>query len=184
MNGNQRKQDETKPALCLCGGATLRKVSGRGTNLIANFSDGFAEGWFMAVRDCFREQLDIRLTERIVGYQSDDGKKLKKIVSEWTQGRCYSFAREHILYDTPKAYLRWDEALKHINVACKVISAAPNELVRVDDGPIKVPTFQEGWVDIEISKPNTERLGLVAVGTYHLSQDSFVYFLKTGQMQI
>ncbi len=38
----------------------------RSDQLIANFIDGYAEGWFMKVPECFKRELDIQLTPRIV----------------------------------------------------------------------------------------------------------------------
>jgi len=37
----------------------------RSTQLIANFVNGFADGWFMKVPECFKRELDIQLTPRV-----------------------------------------------------------------------------------------------------------------------
>jgi hypothetical protein len=87
--------------------------------LIADFVDGYAKDWHFAVGDCFREQLDIKFTPRI-----ED----KKEVMRWTQGKEYCFAEGHVIYDTPKAYLQWSEALKHIACVCSVLWATPNKI--------------------------------------------------------
>ena len=88
----------------------------RHTNLIADFVDGYAHGWYMAVRECYRNELDIKYTER---------KKHKQSFFEWTQGPYFSFAEGHIFYDTPKAYKKWGEAIKDIKIACEIVSATP-----------------------------------------------------------
>lgn len=43
----------------------LAKSGKRSDKLIATFKEGFADNWYMAVRDCFRTQLDIKYTSRI-----------------------------------------------------------------------------------------------------------------------
>jgi hypothetical protein len=66
----------------------------------------------MAVKECYRNQLDIKFTER---------KKKNKSYFEWTQGPYYSFAEGHLFYDTQKAYKKgkkgWKDALKVIKIA-------------------------------------------------------------------
>ncbi len=43
----------------------LAKSGKRSDRLIATFKEGYADNWYMAVRDCFRSQLDIKYTSRI-----------------------------------------------------------------------------------------------------------------------
>lgn len=88
----------------------------RHTNLIADFVDGYAHGWHMAVKECYRNELDIKYTGR---------KKHKQSFFEWTQGPYFSFAEGHMFYDTPKAYKKWGDAIKDIKIACKIVSATP-----------------------------------------------------------
>ncbi len=88
----------------------------RYTTLIADFVDGYAHGWYMAVKECYRNELDIKYTER---------KKHKQSFFEWTQGPYFSFAEGHMFYDTPKAYKKWGEAINDIKIACKIVSATP-----------------------------------------------------------
>ncbi len=160
----------------------MRVSARRSTTLIANFLDGYADGWFMAVRECFREQLDIKYTDRIKEEKFPDGSKKKRRVAEWTQGPCFCFGRDHIFYDTSKAYLPWSEALQHINLACKIIATTPNELIREIDSETGKGYYRlsEGWVKFNLLKPNPERTGLVSIGEFELTQNSFVHFLKTG----
>jgi hypothetical protein len=136
----------------------------RTTHLIADFVDGYAEGWFMAVKDCYRNQLDIKFTER---------KKNKKSSFEWTQGPYFSFAEGHLFYDTPKAYKKWEQALEVIKKACKINSATPTILDRNK-------TLAEGTVTFTLYKPDKKSNSLIAVKEYNLSQKGFVNFLKTG----
>jgi hypothetical protein len=138
----------------------------RHTQLITDFVKGYAEGWFMAVKECYRNELDIKFTER---------KKDNKSYSEWTQGPYYSFAEGHLFYDTPKAYKKWKQAIKAIKIACKITSASPTILNRNKN-------LVEGVVDFTIYKPDKECESLKAVRDYKLSQREFVNFLKTGQL--
>jgi hypothetical protein len=138
----------------------------RHTNLIANFVNGYADGWFMAVKECYRNQLDIKLTER---------KKNKQTYLEWTQGPYFSFAEGHLFYDTPKAYKKWEQALKVIKKACKITSATPTILDRNKN-------LVEGTVNFTMYKPDKQNMSLIAVRDYKVSQGGFVDFLKTGQL--
>jgi len=136
----------------------------RSLKLIANFIDGYAEGWHFSIGECFKDQLDIKYVERKVKGKS---------VMRWTQGPYCCFAEGHIVYDTPKAYSQWSEALKHINVFCEVVRATPNHLD--EDGK-----FVNGFVTFVLRKPNYDRTGIETIDQYHLSQNDFVEFLRTG----
>jgi hypothetical protein len=136
----------------------------RHTNLIANFVDGYVDGWFMAVKECYRNQLDIKLTERT---------KNKQSYLEWTQGPYFSFAEGHLFYDTPKAYKKWEQALKVIKEACKITSATPTILDRNKN-------LVEGTVTFTLYKPDKKSNSLIAVKEHKLSQKEFVNFLKIG----
>ena len=141
----------------------------RHANLIADFFKGYADGWFMAVKECYRNELDIEYSER---------KKDKESFFEWTQGPYFSFAEGHLFYDTPKAYekgKKWGQAIKAIKIACKITSATPTILD-------KNKNLVEGVVNFTIYKPDKEFTSLIAVKEYKLSQREFVNFLKTGQL--
>lgn len=138
----------------------------RHTNLIANFVSGYADGWFMAVKECYRNQLDIKLTER---------KKNKQSYLEWTQGPYFSFAEGHLFYDTPKAYKKWNQAIKAIKIACKITSATPTMLD-------KNKNLLEGVVNFTIYKPDKQLESLIATRDYKVSQEGFVNFLRTGRV--
>lgn len=136
----------------------------RHTNLIAHFVNGYADGWFMAVKESYRNALDIKYTER---------KKDKKSFFEWMQGPYFSFAEGHLFYNTPKAYRKWKVAIEAIKVACKIVSATPTILD-------KNKKLVEGMVVFTIYKPDAKLTSLKAVKDYKLSQTEFVNFLKTG----
>ncbi len=175
----------------------------RSLELIADFNEeGFAEGWYFAVDKAFKDQLDIKYMERKEPVLDENGKqvdeevkdkdgnikkkkdgtpsmrKKTKAVMRWTQGRYYSFAEGHVVYDTPKGYLElWKDSLKQINLRLEVVRATPNTL----DSKGK---FINGFVTFTLSKPNPQRTGLVNIGQYDLNQTEFVEFLKTGKIKI
>lgn len=139
----------------------------RKTHLIANFVRGYAKGWSMAVKKCYRNQLDIKYTER---------KKKKGPSFEWTQGPYFSFAEGHLFFDNPKAYKNnWRQALKVIKKACKVTSATPTNID-------KNKSLIEGTVNFTIYKPNKNFTSLIADKDYTLTQSEFVNFLRTGDL--
>lgn len=130
----------------------------RSLKLIADFNDkGYAEGWFFTVSKAFKNELDIKYTQRMEPVLDENGKqiyeefrdkkgnvKLKKDgkprmrkktkpFMRWTQGHCYCFAEGHVLYDSPKAYMVWGEALKHFKLGLQIIRAIPSTL--------RVPSF-------------------------------------------
>ena len=136
----------------------------RSLELIANFVNGFAEGWGFAVGEFFRDELDIKYTER---------KEEKKSVWRWTQGRCFSFKEGHTIYDSPKGYSEWSEALREMKIMCKVVKGVPA-------GYDETQEFHPGSVTFTLSKPNSEKTTIDRIGQYSLSQEEFVNFLKSG----
>lgn len=147
----------------------------RSPDLNANFIEGFADGWHMALKDSFKMELDIKLTER---------KKNKISYFEWTQGPYYCFSEGQLIYDTREAYTCWQDALKYVNLACQVVAAKPNIPIKIDNevtGKSGVKVL-EGYVKFLLFKPDEERTKLVPYVGYHLSQNDFVNFLKTGEL--
>jgi hypothetical protein len=136
----------------------------RHSQIIAHFVNGYAKSWYMAVKECYRNELDIKYTER---------KKNKQSFWEWTQGPYFSFSEGHLFYDTPKAYRKWAEAIKDIKIACQITSATPTILDRNKN-------LIEGMVEFTIYEPDKKFASLKAVKDYKLSQKEFVNFLKTG----
>ena len=93
---------------------TVPKKSSRTEQLIANFKNGFAEHWFMAVGEEFKNELDIKKTKRIKNGLS---------VGVWTQGLSYTFKEGQVFYDTPEGYTAWSNALKKITFSCQILEA-------------------------------------------------------------
>lgn len=169
----------------------------RGYALLANFLDGFALGWKMAVPESFREALDIRLTPRVLA-----GKKQML----WTQGRMYDFHEGDLLHDTPQAYTEWGEALKHLTLSVQVELASSSGYVNyetyqtkdnaievihqkgkgkpreetVDGLTINKQRIDHGLVRFRVYRPNKERTETEAGELVECTQDDFVAFLQTG----
>ncbi len=85
------------------------------TKLLKDPDAEYTEGWYMCVPKCFNEALDIKYTMK-------SENKIKKLVR--TQGTTFSFKEGDTLYDTPKAYLQWSEALSYINLCVQVEQAS------------------------------------------------------------
>lgn len=147
----------------------------RTTVLQANFVDGFAVGWRMAIKESFKMELDIKLTER---------KKNKNAYYEWTQGPYYCFSEGQIFYDVKEGYTCWQEALKKVNLACQIISAKPNAPLKYDNEITGKSEFRviEGYVHFSLFRPDEAHTKLVPFQEHTLSQNEFVTFLKSGNM--
>lgn len=136
----------------------------RHSQLVAHFVGGYAKGWDMAVKECYRNELDIKYTER---------KKNKQSFWEWTQGPYFSFAEGDLFYNTPKAYGKWEEAIKDIKIACQITSATPTILGRNKE-------LVEGIVNFTIYKPDEKLTSMKVLKSYKLTQKEFFNFLKSG----
>lgn len=142
------------------------KKQSRSDKLIAEFENGYAKGWFMAIGEYYRNELDIRLSER---------KKNKVSYYTWTQGPYFSFSAGHLFYNSRSAYEAvWHEAIKEIEVACQIISATPCKL---DDKG----NFVDGAVEFKFYK-NSSGNALTLAKTIKTTQTDFVKFLETGKL--
>jgi len=126
----------------------------------------FAIGWHFSIPEAFKDCLDIKLTTRMEN---------KQPVLKTTQGQFFSFSEGQIIYDSPKGYLPWPEALQHIRRYCVVLSASPNQ--RGENGELI-----NGQVQFQLKRPNQDKTGVEVIETYRLTQNDFVQFLKTGEM--
>lgn len=143
------------------------------TELIANFKDGFADGWYIAVKECFKEELDIKLTDK---------KKDKISYREWLQGPYFCFSEGQILYDSKQGYSNWRNAIANINIACQIIEAKPNRPEKFVNEITGKNSFRisEGYVKFVLFKPNADCNKLTGVAEYHMTQNQFVKFLQYG----
>ncbi len=128
----------------------------RSLDLIANFVDGYAVGWHFKVGDYFKDQLDIQLTLRKEGGKS---------VMRWTHGKLYCFDIGHVIYSG-----------KDTNIVCQVQRAVPN---RIDEsGKIINGSVTFTWTRFDNKGAYVE-----TVEQYHLTQNDFVDYLKTGELK-
>ena len=159
----------------------IAKSGKRSDKLIATFKEGYADNWYMAVRDCFRSQLDIKYTSRI---ESQSKGALKTEVKLWTQGPRIAFDKGHIFYDTPYGYQLWNEAIKHVKLACVVINGKPNDVKKEKSLNSKknINKLIEGFVEVEILVPNIDKTKLIKREEKKMSQNEFVEFLMYGNL--
>lgn len=169
----------------------------RGYALIANFEDGFALGWKMAVPEAFKEALDIKLTPRMFA-------KEKEML--WTQGRLYNFHEGDTIHDIKDAYKEWGGALKRLKLSVQVQFASPSgyinyETVEVKNNELKIfhqkgkskpkeetvdglvvkrQRIDHGIVRFKIYRPNKEKTAVEECEILECTQDDFVAFLQTG----
>jgi len=127
--------------------------------------------WYMCVPACFNEALDIRLTPRQQAGQ-------QRMV--WTQGSTFSFKQGDIIYDTPKAYLQWSEALKHLHLGVIIRLAVDSVPEKRNEGGDVISPRNHGQVSFTLHRPNAEKTRLIEYGEHELTQDDFVRFLIAG----
>ena len=169
----------------------------RGYALIANFVDGFALGWKMAIPESFKEALDIKLTPRRLAGKTE---------MLWTQGRIYDFHEGDTIYDTKLAYEEWGKALKHFTLSVQVQFASSSGYVTyetietkdkkleviqqkgktkskeetIDGLVVKKQRLDHGLVRFRVYRPNEERTAVEECEVVECTQDDFVAFLQTG----
>lgn len=144
----------------------------RGSKLIAEFVDGFAKGWFMPVKECFKHELDIKYTQRV---------KNKITSYELTQGNYYCFSAGQVIYDNVLAYDYWAKAINSIKYVCQIIESKPDLPLNMENTEfIKNLSKINGYVKFTVYKKNNETEQLEAFVCYNVSQTDFVEFLKNG----
>jgi len=159
----------------------IAKSGKRSDRLIASFKEGYADNWYMAVKDCFRSQLDIKYTSRI---ENQLNGVLKTEVKLWTQGPRIAFDKGHIFYDTPYGYQLWDEAIKSLKLACIVTNSKPNDVKKEEslNNKKKINQLIDGFVEVEFLVPNIDKTKLIKRDEKKMSQNEFVEFLIYGNL--
>ncbi len=141
----------------------------RSTELLADFSSGYAEGWYFCVPIFFYEALDIRFT-----YQ----KKMKL----WTQGSAFNFSTGDMIWN--HAYPYCENFVSEVNkpkIGVQVQSSAPclpqtKERLR-NSGKVNFTIFTKR------NDPDSKFIWKIA-SHYSLSQDGFIEFLIKGNLQL
>ena len=154
----------------------MRKRSARPAELLRDPEAEYAEGWHMCVPRCFNDALDIKMKPSVM-----DGEK----TLQWTQGSAFAFAAGSVLYDTPKAYRPWTEALKHINICVQIreaTDAVPGDKPAEDASSAD---RNPGLVKFDILVPDKGRTKLVVKDKKReMKQDEFVRFIIFGPSTI
>lgn len=116
--------------------------------------------WYMNVPRGFNDALDIKFN-------------VSSASPGWSQSACFSFRQSDVLYDSPKAYGAWGEALKELNLGVEILKASPA-------GQGGNGTWFPGHILLRIHITNGERTKLIPRGTYEMTQIDFVRFLIVG----
>jgi hypothetical protein len=148
-------------------GARTRRLP----DLIKPPEDNETLNWHMCVPACFNNALDIKQTQRI-----KDGKE----TTVWTQGSAFSFKTGDTIYDTPKAYLEWEKALKHISICVSVEEATDAIPAKKNAEQHEMIPRYPGSVRFSILTPNEQHTAIVKRSNFLLTQDEFVLFLIKG----
>ena len=125
----------------------------------------------MCVPTCFNNALDIKQTPRM-----KDGKE----TLVWTQGSEFSFKTGDTIYDTPKAYIEWPDALKHISLCVSVEDATDAIPAKKNPEQNEMIPRYSGSVRFSILTPNEQQTALIKRGSFQVTQDEFILFLIEG----
>ena len=140
----------------------------RSTELLADFSNGYAEGWYFCVPIFFYDALDIQFT-----YQ----KKMKL----WTQGSAFNFSTGDMIWNHAYPYCEnfVSDFIKP-KIGVQVQSSTPclpqtKHRLR-NSGKVNFTIFSER------NDPDSKFIWKIA-GHHSLSQDDFIEFLIKGYSQ-
>lgn len=177
---------------------SLQLPQKRSSALIAIFQNGYATGWAFAVKECFREALDIKYTSI---------KRKKTEIKIWTQGTAFSFKRGSVFFSHADAYSNHEKYLSETNGIALQIANDGNagyETIASLEGafsgvymPAKLSgrtsfsdmsfrtelqRFDKGSVVVDIYTPDKESKRLTKISSTKMSQDYLVTLLQTGMM--
>ena len=98
-----------------------------------------------------------------------------------TQGKSYSFSAYDTIYDTPKAYKIWEEALKEFKYCIVIQEAIP--ACHIEPKRVKTEKLiNYGYVKFKLLTPDKTKEKLVLYDIYETDQEGFVCFLQTGKL--
>jgi hypothetical protein len=147
--------------------------SERDPQLLADFSNGYAEGWYFCVPIFFYEALDIKFTKRKID---------KKEIKLWTQGSTFKFSTGDVIWNHAYSYCK--------NFVSEIIKPKIGILVQSSEPCLPKTKDREqrysGKVNFilftERNDPDSKFIWKIA-GNYNGSQDDFVEFLIKGNSQ-
>ncbi|WP_096889101.1 BRCT domain-containing protein [Escherichia coli] len=167
----------------------------RSNALIAVFVDGYAAGWRFAVKECYKDSLDIKLTPvktEFFNYEI------------WTQGDSFQFNRGDVFYSDRLAYdsycdfLKLDDAVVlQVKYECFSGYDSVSTFDGVMDGefsfsrmeprpvhklPVLIETqlYDPGKIIVDVFVPDAAKKQLKLKDTLELKQDEFVCLLQSG----
>ncbi|MGA7579567.1 MAG: hypothetical protein ACLQUW_09345 [Desulfobaccales bacterium] len=140
----------------------------RSIELLADFSNGYAEGWYFCVPIFFYDALDIKFT-----FQN----KMKL----WTQGSTFNFSTGDMIWNHAYPYCEnFVSDVKKNRIGVQVQSSAPCL------PQTKNRLRNSGKVNFTIFTKRNEDYSIFIwkrAGNYSLSQDEFIEFLIKGYSQ-
>lgn len=143
-------------------GEKVKRLKKRKKKLIADFTTGYAKGWYLVVGTYNYEALDIKYKSKII-----NGINQKVL----TQGDDYCFKEGSIFHDSYKDNdKKWSEQLKHITFSLQVRSVYPNKITE--------DYIEYGVLTFDLYKNINNKLEMIA--HHSIRANEFVKLLKTG----
>ena len=169
-----------------------RKVE-RSELLIAKFIDGYASGWEFAVKEVFKDSLDIKKTDKTIN---------KKTFKIYTQGIVYKFEEGDLFHNNKSGYKNWNDFINGKNPISlqvqfgsssgyqtkniKTVITSPLEIkdnskVKVIDNlKITEQVLNKGNLQVLVLKPNNKKNKMIEYKTIDISVVDFVTLLQNG----
>jgi len=169
-----------------------RKVE-RTDLLIAKFIDGYASGWEFAVKEVFKDSLDIKKTDKTIN---------KKTFKIYTQGVVYKFEEGDLFHNDKSGYENWNDFINGENPITlqvqfgsssgyqtkntKTTITSPLEIkdnskVKViDNFKITEQVLNKGNLQVLVLKPNSEKTKMLEYKTINITVVDFVSLLQNG----
>ena len=176
----------------------------RSTELMADFSKGYADGWAFVVRPCNFPSLDIVYSpiamrrDGVIVKTTKNGKEVTVKENVLTQGEVYNFSLGQIFYSDPIAYeVRWGDALKVLRCSLQVDDVSPSSVdTEVSFGEVPVPPSEKrpprngiirrfipsyGDVRFSLYRPTDARDRVEKDQSFTCRQNEFLRLLMTGE---
>jgi hypothetical protein len=146
----------------------------RDPQLLADFSNGYAEGWYFCVPKFFYEALDIKFTER---------KEKNKKIKLWTQGSTFKFSTGDVIWNHAYPYCKnfVSEIIKP-KIGIQVQSSEPC-LPKTKDREQRYSGKVNFILFTERNDKDSKSIWKTLDYYSDISQDEFMEFLITGCSQ-
>jgi len=169
-----------------------RKVE-RTDLLIAKFINGYASGWEFAVKEVFKDSLDIRKIDKTIK---------KKNFKIYTQGTVYKFEQGDVFHNDKSGYENWKDFINGKNPITlqvqfggssgyqtkniKTIITSPLEIKDnskikvIDNVKITEQVLNKGNLQVLVLKPNNNKSKMLEYKTIDITVVDFVALLQNG----